>query len=245
MALILLMSAGCDRAETSNAAVTTTSPAGSATAPSSAAADSRNEALVRVVHAVPAGAAFDLFAGDLALFDGIGFKTVSPYRAIDGKRYAFALRPAGIPTAKPLSSNTEALNDGSYYTAFALPGTGREPVLRVVGDNLTAPVSGRARLRVVHAGAGAGEIDVYASASGEAIFDGVDFQAITDYRDVTPMTGAVDIRAAGKASLLTLPNARIEAGRFYTIVLTGNARSSPPLEAFIIEDALAPATAPR
>ena len=40
------------------------------------------------VHAVPSGSTFDLFAGDLLLFDGLGFKTVTPYRAVDGKRYA-------------------------------------------------------------------------------------------------------------------------------------------------------------
>ena len=54
--------------------------------------------------------------------------------------------------AKPLSSNTEDLKDGDFYTAFAMPGDGRGPRLRVVSDHLDSPASGKARLRVVHAG---------------------------------------------------------------------------------------------
>ena len=110
---------------------------------------------------------FDLFAGDLLLFDGLGFKTVTPYRAVDGKRYAFALRPAGMTQAKPLSSNTEDLKDGDFYTAIAMPGDGHGPHLRIVSDHLDSPASGKARLRVVHAGTDAGKIDVRAAGALE------------------------------------------------------------------------------
>lgn len=71
------------------------------------------------------------------------FKAVSNYRALDGKRYTFAIRPAGMTNAKPLSSNTEGLDDGNYYTVFALPGNDRSAHLRVVGDKLDPPGSGR------------------------------------------------------------------------------------------------------
>ena len=47
----------------------------------------------------------DLYAGDLMLFDAVGFKTVSNYRAVDGKRYTFALRPAGVVTSMPSTGN--------------------------------------------------------------------------------------------------------------------------------------------
>ena len=100
----LLLSLGCDRAETRTAPVTTNSPAGSSTAPSSASAASRDEALVRVVQAIPYAPALDVFAGDLVVFDALNFKSVTSYRALDGKRYAFAIRPAGMTNAKPLAS---------------------------------------------------------------------------------------------------------------------------------------------
>jgi hypothetical protein len=238
---IALIATGCDKPDTTNAAVKSSSPAGTSAAPSSASASHRDEALLRVVHAAPYGTNVDLFAGDLLLFDGLGFKAVTPYRAVDGKRYAFALRPAGMTRANPLSSNTEDLKDGDYYTAFAMPGDGTSPNLRIVGDHLDRPASGKARLRVVHAGVDAGKIDLRASGATDVLFDDVDYQAVTDYRDVNPIDGAIEVIGEDKAApLLATINSHLEAGRFYTIVILGHARSSPRLEAFVIEDALTP-----
>lgn len=239
-AAIVMIAAGCDRADTTNAAVKTTSPAGTSAAPSSDSAKHRDEALMRVVHAAPSATNVDLFAGDLLLFDGLGFKSVTPYRAIDGQRYAFALRPAGMARAKPLSSNTEDLKDGDYYTAFAMPGDGQVPNLRVVNDHFAQPASGKARLRVVHAGIDAGKLDLRTTGSADALFDDVDFQVVSDYRDVAPLNGAIQIVGGNAATVFATVNTHLEAGRFYTIVIVGNARSSPQLEAFLIEDTLTP-----
>ena len=94
---------------------------------------------MRVVHAIPYAPALDVFAGDLVVFDAVNFKSVTSYRALDGKRYSFALRPAGMTNAKPLASNTEGLQDGSYYTVFALPGENRTAHMRVVTDSSSGP----------------------------------------------------------------------------------------------------------
>lgn len=237
----MLVAAGavaCARGESSVAEVTTTSPAGQSTAPSSASLDGRDEAMVRVVHAVPAGAPLDLYAGDLAVFEGLAYKAVMPYRVVEGKRYVFAARPAGMPNAKPLSSNTEGLDDGEYYTVFALPGANNGVHLRVVDDLLTAPAEGRAKVRVVHGSADAGEVDLRVSGSDTALFDGVDFQSVTGYEEIEPVSGPLEIRREGEtAPLTTIANTGFEAGRFYTIVIVGNVRSTPKLEAFVIEDA--------
>lgn len=247
VALLMLSYAGvaaCERAETSSSVpVTTTSPAGTSTAPSSAAAGRRDEALVRVVHAIPAGAPVDLYAGDLTVFDNLSYKSITAYRALDGKRYMFALRPAGMANAKALSSNTEGLNDGEYYTVFALPGDGNDAHLRIVQDVMPPPVAGKARLRVVHGGADAGEVDIYAAGTPEALFDGVDFQSVSSYKDIDPIDGEIEFRAQGQeTALVKVATVHIEAGRFYTLVLVGRARSAPKLEGFLIEDSLTPGT---
>lgn len=238
------LATACERAETRTAPVTTTTPEGSSTAPAAAAASSRNEALVRVVHAIPFGSAMDVYAGDLLAFDGVGFKSVTRYRALDGKRYAFALRPAGMTNAKPLATNTEGLEDGRYYSVFALPGDGRTAHLRVVADRLDRPANGQARLRVVHAGHGLERVEIRFSGASDALLSGVAFRDVTDYHDVAAMTGAIEVGSAGK-TVLMLPNAHLEAGRFYTMVIVGRAQppakadgGGPPLEAFIIEDQL-------
>ncbi|HYB96259.1 MAG TPA: DUF4397 domain-containing protein [Vicinamibacterales bacterium] len=236
-ACVILSLAACQRTETSSA-VTSTTPSGSSTAPAAAAATHRDEALVRMVHAVPLPTSLDVFAGDLVLFDGLAFKAVTPYRAVDGQRHAFALRPAGMTQAKPLSSNTEGLAKGHYYTAIAMPGEGREPDLRIVNDPLDKPAAGKARLRIIHAGVDAGRVDIR-GANG-LLAEDVDFKTITNYRDVDPVDGTVDILTDGQDGPLASFRTHLEAGRFYTIVIVGNARSDPRLEAFLIEDALSP-----
>lgn len=239
--LVLISGVACQRAETRSAAVTTSSPAGTSTAPSAASAESRDEALVRVVHAIPNGPAIDLYAGDLALFEGINFKSVSSYRAVDGKRYAFAARPAGMTNAKPLAQNTEGLDDGTYYTVFALPGDDRGAHLRVVPDKLDRPGDGKARFRVVHGGYGVGAISVHAPGLVTPLFDKIAFQAVTDYADVATVNGQIEVRSDGTSTpVVLLPNTHLEAGRFYTMMIVGNSEGSPALEAFIIEDRLAP-----
>ena len=229
----------CDRTETRTANITTSSPAGTSTVPSSAAAKQRDNALVRVLHAVPSGTQFDLFAGDLLLFDGLGFKTVTPYRAVEGKRYAFALRPAGMTQAQPLSSNTEDLQDGDFYTAIAMPGDGHGPELRVVADHLDSPAGNKARLRVVHAGTDAGTIAVRSADATTTVFDKVEYQSVSDYRDVEPMNGPVQIIGAGSSPVAST-TAHLEAGRFYTLVIVANATAPGKVDAFLIEDALSP-----
>ncbi len=233
--------AGCDRADSSTARVTTSTPAGTSSVPSSAAARERNDALVRVVQVVPSDSSFDLFVGDLLLFDGLAFKTVTPYRAVDGKRYAFALRPAGMPQAKPLSSNTENLQNGELYTAIALPGDGYGPRLRVVSDHLDSPSADKARLRIVHAAGDAGAIDVRAANRAAAFFDNLAYQTVSDYRDVEPINGQLEIVGAGQAApVIAATMGHLEAGRFYTLVVAGNASAPAKVELFLIADSLTP-----
>lgn len=241
----------CERAETRTAPVTTSTPAGASTAPSAAAAASRDEALVRVVHAIPFGSAMDVYAGDLLAFDAVGFKSVTSYRALDGKRYVFSLRPAGMTNAKPLATNTEGLEDGRYYSVFALPGEGRSVHLRVVSDRLDQPANGKSHVRIVHGGEGLDTVDILASGTSDPLLQGVKFQAVTDYQDVNPFTGALEVHSGGK-SVLMLPNAHLEANRFYTMVIVGRSRAGAlakadggGLEAFIVEDQLAPPTTAR
>ena len=63
--------------------------------------------------------------------------------------------------------------------------------LRIVSDHLDSPAAGKARLRIVHAGIDAGQIDVRAAGSSSALFDDVDYQTVSDYKDVAPMNGAI------------------------------------------------------
>jgi hypothetical protein len=227
---------GCERS-TKNEPITTTTPAGESTAPSSAAAERRDDALVRFVNAMPSKAAVDLYADDSRTFDNVAFRSVTPYHEVDGQRYTFKLRPSGSTQDTPLASNSEGLHDGDYYTVFAVPGDKGTPMLRVVEDDFSAPREGKARVRVVHASGDVGELAVFERGRDKSLFDGVDFQSVTDYDEVDAWSGALEIKPEdGDSVLATIPDATFEAGKVYTIVVVGNMRTAPKAEAFVIED---------
>jgi hypothetical protein len=228
---------GCKQRTTENAPITTTSPAGESTAPSSAAAERRDDALVRFVNAMPSKAPVDLYADDTRTFDSVGFRSVTPYKEVDGQRYTFKLRQSGTSDATPLAKNSEGLDDGDYYTVFAVPGDRGDAMLRVVEDDFSAPAAGKARVRVVHASGDVGELSVFERGHDSSLFDGVDFQSVTRYDEVDAWSGPLDIKPEGGQSVLaTIPDANFEAGKVYTIVVVGNTRTTPKVEAFVIED---------
>ncbi|HXG89328.1 MAG TPA: DUF4397 domain-containing protein [Vicinamibacterales bacterium] len=241
--IVPLMLTACQQESTRNAPVTTTSAAGQSTAPTAAAAEARDTALIRVVHAIPAGSTVDVFAEDNRVFDNLAFKTITPYRELDGKRTTFRLRPAGMNQADALATNTEGLDGGEHYTMFAVPGDGDAAFLRVVKDNHSLPGTGKARVRVVHASGDAGEVDVYVVGRTDKLFEGVDFQSVTDYQEIDPVSGSLEVRPEGEANaMLTVPNVRLEAGKTYTVVVIGRVKTAPKLEALVIADQAMAAT---
>lgn len=235
--LTLALAASACQRSTDDAPVTTTTPAGQSTAPSADAVAERDHALVRFVHAIPAGSTVDVFADDTRTFEGIAYKTVTPYREIDGQRYTFRLRPAGMTEGDPLASNSEGLDDGDHYTVFAVPGDDEAAMLRVVEDDFTVPGDGKARVRVVNAATDAGELDVFAAGRDDELFGGVNPRTVSSYNEIDPWSGALHVRADGERTVLAeVPNTRFDAGKVYTVVIAGKLRGSPKVEAFVIED---------
>ncbi len=221
------------------APVTTTTPDGQTEAPSAAAAERVDAALVRVVHAVPTTSTVDVTADEMPVFEGVDFREITPYKEIDGQRYGFALRTAGTaPESEPLASSSEGLHDGEYYTVFALPGDDGQPVLQVVQDDHEAPTEGKARIRVVHAAANAGELDVVVAGSDETLISGVDFRSVTGYDEVDPAAGELTLRANnGSAAVASIDTVRLEAGKAYTIVVVADAGQTS-VETLVFQDAV-------
>src|SRR3954466_11304828 len=85
----LLLGAACSREANQNSPVTTTSNTGTTNAPASTEVKQRGNALVRVIDAVPGGAAVEVFADDSKIFSGIAYKTASPYKEVSGERHTF------------------------------------------------------------------------------------------------------------------------------------------------------------
>src|SRR5204863_8755788 len=152
----LLLVTACSSESNQNKPVTTTTNAGTSNAPPATEVKQRGNALVRVIHAVPGGPVVDVFADDAKVFNGIAYKTTSPYKEVSGERHTFRIRAAGQDTAQPLAENSEGLSDGKHYTVVAWADANGKPVLYVFNDDLVPPASGKAKVRILHASADAG-----------------------------------------------------------------------------------------
>lgn len=236
LSLAILTVAACQDRSRDDVPVVTTTPGGTSTAPAADSAERRDNALVRVVNAIPQPSTIDVYADDVRAFENVAFKAVTPYHEMDGQYYAFRLQPAaGVGRTDRPVTNREGLDDGDFYTIFALPG---EPAqLRIVEDDHSAPAAGKARVRIVHGASSLGELDVYPVGHNDALFDGVDFQSVTDYDEIDPLTGTLELRAEGDTrALTTVPDVKFEAGKSYTVVVFHASGKGQSLDTLVIED---------
>ena len=261
--LSLVVAGACSRESQQTQPVTTTTEKGTSTAPPAKEAEQRGRTLVRVVHAMPGSPALDIFADEAKAFVNITYKTVTPYLELSGKlpptppvtevpapssnklQVVFRIRQVAQDTMPPLAEATQVLTPGNHYTVIALPSAeGKEPSLKITSDDLTPAPPEKARVRVIHASPDAGEVDVYAKERDKALFDGVNFKSEVGYKEVEPMTATLEVRPKGRRSTLaTASNVKWEAGKTYTIIVTGRIKAAPRLEVVTVEDQLGPSTA--
>lgn len=235
---LVALSIGCNRT-TERSSTTATSEGGASSAPAGKVAERHEMALVRFVHATPGTPAVDVWFGDTKAFPNVSYKTVTAYQTLPGERHEFKLRPSGQDAAEPLAVNSEGLGDGKHYTVVALKKDDGMVTLHAMKDDLALPSEGKAKVRVIHAVPNVGDVDVLKAGSRDELFEGVDFNSATDYKEVDPFRGALNVRKdTGGAQVLQIRNVDLQPNRMYTVIVTGGAAGKRP-EAVIVEDQLA------
>jgi hypothetical protein len=192
---------------------TTSSPAGTETA-------TRGKSLVRLVNALPSKRAIDVSSNDRTVFSAVAYKTVTPYTEVGDNRVRFRLRAAGADSAQ--ADNNETLIDGDRYTIVALRDEHGGVQLRIVGDKVV-PDSGKARIRVINTVPGSKGVDIAVQGAKDPLFQGADYAAGADYKDIDPTTATIEIRRNGPSLRpILLKSMRFEGGKAYTIILMGS-----------------------
>jgi hypothetical protein len=238
LATVLLIVACATEPKSNEPVKTTTADTGTAVVPPAKEVKKRGQALVRFIHAMPGERAIDTWVDYDKPFTKVEYKIVTAYQEVPGERHTFSVHPTGDNTTKPLIENSDSLAEGKHYTIIAMPGSYRTaPALRIINDNLTPPASGKAKVRVINAAPEARNIDLYVQGKERALFDFVNPNSETSYTEVEPMNVTLEVRPTGQKSvLLTVPNVKFEAGKIYTIIVTGLVKAEPHLEAILVED---------
>lgn len=184
----------------------------------------RGHSLVRVVNAVTSGGDVTVQISDQPLFRDVKPGSVTDYREITNNLADFSVRAAGTADGFMIAEKERLLLDGNRYTVFLIAEDMSKSSLRVVRDDVI-PDSGKARIRVVHAAPGAPELDVSISGTTEKLFAGVNFKGEAGYKDITPGSVTLELRAKDATKvLLRLPAMTLERGTATTLVITGAAK---------------------
>ena len=245
MIMTLLLAAACSSEPQQTQPVTTKTDSGTSTAPPAKEAAQRDNALVRVINTVPGSVSFDIFAGDQKIFESLAFRNVTSYKELSDSRHSFRVRPAGQDTAQPVAENSKDLIGGKHYTIVVMPDTNDKTAVDVVNDNITAPPTDKALVRVIHASPDAGDVDVVQKQGDKKLFSGLNFQKGTSYMVLDPIRTTLEMRQEDQDKpIVTVTNANFEKGKFYTIVVTGHVKGAPKLETLMVEDQLSSAANP-
>ena len=231
--------AGCDRKSKEPSASQT--PGGTSTAPSGQEAASQKKALVRFAQDVSEtqSPSVDLWFGDMKVFSNVGYKQITPYVEVPAERHDFKIQRAGETQVTALATSSEGLAAGGHYTIVAERHSAKDQqlALDVLKDDLSVPATGKSKLRVVNATVGLGKIDMYGP-DGK-LFTGIGERSSTSYKDVPPTAGTIEVRRADKKTdVLRITKANLQAGKIYTIVVSGG--SGAPIESVIVADQQTP-----
>ena len=227
-----LVAAGCSRTDSSTATgeanraaeATTTTPKGTA--------------MVRYISAVDAHSNTDLYFGDLRLFSTTGAEKPTGYKEVPAERHDFILRQAGKPDGMEIEKNSEGLSNGKHYTVVAYEDKDAKPVLKVFNDDESAPASGKAKVRLIHAAPAMDSVAVYAAGHKDKLAGESSFSSASTWQEVDAVSGPFVVRSGGDKNGVqaSVPIQRFEAGKLYTVVVEGGPKSGERLHVIDVVD---------
>ena len=178
-------------------------------------------AFLRLAHLSPDTPSVDVTVSAFGTPDGsqvvkgVSYGDVSAYQRIAPGTYTIAMRPAGAdPKTDPVISATLDAIDGKAYTVAGL-GTFADLALRVLDDDISLPVAGQARMRVVNAAPLAGALSI--SRDATPVIRNAAFGDASPYTMVPAGPATLTVAPDGTGST-TLP-VTLEAGGVYTVLV--------------------------
>jgi hypothetical protein len=176
----------------------------------------------------------------------VPFEASSGYLAVPAGNYTFEVYPAGadVTAADPVLSVDANLEASTDYTVVAL-GEVADIQAGVFVDDNAMPATGKAHIKVIHAGPDAPAVDV-AVADGPVLVSELDFAEKAGPLPVDAGTYDLEVRPAGSQDVaLALEGVKLESGKVYTFVATGFLSGDPALTvlAFAEEPVASPTAA--
>ena len=185
----------------------------------------RTKAQVRMVNASADYTQLELRLDNQVRLSQVAYGTSDGYIEVDPGKASSTISSTG--SATPLLSFTPSVSEKKFYTLLAYGPAGALRQLQL-DDNTGAPDTGRALLRVFNASSDAGALDVYLTATGDALDSAVAVQTSAAYgvagtaATVFSGTWRLRVTAAGSKTdvRLDMPALVLPSKHVATLVLT-------------------------
>ena len=200
----------------------------------------------RLINALTSSPSLDFEALDFAVAgqvaaSGVGFGAASPYVSVTLASHRLQAQASGTGTT--LVDFTRDLTADGAFSLIPAPGLSQFGALFIPDD--PTPVSGQAKLRVIHVAATPGAIAMYVTtpaadlASATPSVPSLSFGAASPYVAVAPGTYRIRITPAGVPSttLLDTGNITLSAGSVRTLLVTDAPGGGLPTTLSVIVDA--------
>jgi len=180
---------------------------------------------VRLAHLSPDTPDVDVYLDALSshqkeqVFKGVGYGTVSKYLSVPVGTYAVSMRASGAPaSSKALLTTDVTVTKGSAHT---VAGVGRHAALglKVFTDDLSSPLNGKAKVRIIQASIKQPLLDITLT-DGETVASNVAFATTTSYNTVNSGHFTLDVGAPGASGgAVTKLGARLDPNSVYSLII--------------------------
>jgi len=207
-------------------------------------AEAHDQALVRIVHAIPEAPPADVFTGDQKAFSNVSFGQATAYKPVSDEPFKITLKAAGSEAAPVIVTAQEDVKAGDRYTILAMPDRDGAAKLDAFSDERAEPPAGKALVRVIHAAPEVGSANVYSAARVEdPEVEDVGYGAPARYEEMAPGEATVSIEPLGQSArtkaAAVLSRVNVEPGKAYTLVVAPPDAPGKPAQLIRIEDPVA------
>lgn len=184
---------------------------------------------MRIFNASPMlNTSVDVYLNTVLIASDVDYGEFTPYMPLAEGTYNVSVFPYGKKTGA-LETETLTIKGRSIYT-LVFSG---QPSDFSIDDYLEPKVSipqGKAMIRFAHLSPDAPVVNLTLS-SGDVLFSDVEYEDLTDYREISSGTYTLQLRIPGSDQVvLNVPNALFKAGKYYTIYVVGLVSGNPPLK---------------
>jgi hypothetical protein len=184
--------------------------------------DDNGSANLKVVNASSTSSAQSFYlAGSTVIQGGLAFSDASNYLVTNsGNNLNLEFRNEGSTSV--YASNRFDLDRGAYYSVF-LAGDGQSARVKLYKDDLTAPSSGKAKVRFIHlSDAAPANIDIRSNSTTNVVAN-LQRDNASNYIEIDPTLASLQVYAAGQSTSLGNFNlSAFASGKIYTVYVTGS-----------------------